>query len=165
MEAPLPPGLRASYDHAIATLHLQLDDTTFAVAWAAGQKMSLQQVIEEAQTLIRNPAAPIRKSLMPDDLISDAQWQPIASMLPLAPKPHTGRPRLDDRQAMAAIFYALESGCGWKALPRALGAPSTIHDRFRTWRAAGVFERLWQAGLLPDIIADRLALTEQAQET
>ena len=65
---------------------------------------------------------------------------------------------------MTAIFYALETGCGWKALPRALGAPSTINDRFKEWHAAGVFERLWRAGLLPDTIADRLALTEQAQE-
>ena len=65
---------------------------------------------------------------------------------------------------MTATFYALETGCGWKALPRALGAPSTINDRFKEWHAAGVFERLWRAGLLPDTIADRLALTEQAQE-
>ena len=25
---------------------------------------------------------------------------------------------------------------------------STVHDRFQEWREAGVFERLWQAGLL-----------------
>ena len=71
---------------------------------------------------------------------------------------------MGDRQAMTAIFYALETGCGWKTLPRALGAPSTIHDRFRAWRAAGVFERLWRAGLLTTAIAHRLAFTEQAQE-
>jgi putative transposase len=71
---------------------------------------------------------------------------------------------MDDRQAMTAILYALETGCGWKALPRSLGAPSTIHDRFCAWRAAGVFERLWRAGLLTDAMADRLALKEQAQE-
>jgi putative transposase len=65
---------------------------------------------------------------------------------------------------MTAIFYVLATGCGWKALPRTLGAPSTIHDRFRAWRAAGVFERLWQFGLLTDTIAHRLLLTEQAQE-
>jgi transposase len=164
MDAPLPPSLRAGYDHAIAALHLQLDAATFVAAWAAGRAMSLEQAIEEAQALIRKSAARIRKSSDPNDLLSDTHWQQIAPLLPSAPKRHTGRPRLDDRQAMTAIFYALETGCGWKALPRGLGAPSTIHDRFREWSAAGVFDRLWQAELLPTTIADRLALTEYEHE-
>jgi len=54
---------------------------------------------------------------------------------------------MDDRQAMTAIFYVLRTGCQWKALPRSLGAASTVHDRFQEWLEAGVFERLWQAGL------------------
>jgi predicted ATPase/transposase/DNA-binding XRE family transcriptional regulator len=156
--APLPPGLRAGYDRAIAAIHAQIDRRAFVAAWAEGQAMSLGQALEEAQSLIRKPAPPIRECTKPDGLISDAQWQRIAAELPPTPKQHTGRPRLDDRRAMTAIFYALETGCSWKALPRGLGAPSTIHDRFCAWRAAGVFERLWQAGLLPNIIADRLAL-------
>jgi putative transposase len=65
---------------------------------------------------------------------------------------------------MTAIFYALETGCGWKALPRAFGAPSTIHDHFRAWRAAGVFERLWRAGLLTEEMARRVGLVQHALE-
>jgi len=37
-------------------------------------------------------------------------------------------------------------GCQWKALPRSLGAASTVHDRFQEWRATQVFARLWQEG-------------------
>jgi transposase len=48
---------------------------------------------------------------------------------------------------MDAIFYVLPTGCQWKALPRRLGAASTVHDRFQQWREAGVFERMWRAGL------------------
>jgi putative transposase len=55
---------------------------------------------------------------------------------------------MDDRQAMTAIFYLLRTGCQWKALPHSLGASSTVHDRFQEWQQAGVFERLWQAGVL-----------------
>ncbi len=55
---------------------------------------------------------------------------------------------MDDRQAMTAIAYVLRTGCQWKALPRSLGAASTVHDRFQAWREARVFARLWQAGLL-----------------
>lgn len=48
----------------------------------------------------------------------------------------------------AAVFYVLTTGIQWKALPRCLGAGSTVHDRFREWAAAGVFEQLWATGLL-----------------
>jgi putative transposase len=54
---------------------------------------------------------------------------------------------MDDRKAMTAIFYILRTGCQWKALPRSLGAPSTVHDRFQEWRKAGVFQRMWEEGL------------------
>jgi putative transposase len=33
-------------------------------------------------------------------------------------------------------------------LTRCYGAPSTVHDRFQEWREDGLFERMWQAGLL-----------------
>jgi transposase len=55
---------------------------------------------------------------------------------------------MNDRQAFTASVFILRTGCQWKALPRSLGAPSTVHDRFQEWRKAGVFERLWKAGLL-----------------
>lgn len=54
---------------------------------------------------------------------------------------------MDDRQAMTAIYYVLRTGCQWNALPRSLGASSTVHDRFQEWRKAGVFEDLWQDGV------------------
>jgi len=43
-------------------------------------------------------------------------------------------PRMNDRKAMSAIFYVLRTGCQWNALPRSLGASSTVHDRFQEWR-------------------------------
>ena len=55
---------------------------------------------------------------------------------------------MDDRQAMTAIFYLLRTGCQWSALPKSLGAKSTVHDRFQEWQQAGVFEKLGRAGLL-----------------
>jgi putative transposase len=85
----------------------------------------------------------------PDYQVSDALWAHMVRVLPPpAPKQKDGRPRMDDRHAMTAILYVLRTGCQWQALPRSLGAPSTVHDRFQAWRAAKVFERLWQDGLL-----------------
>ena len=80
--------------------------------------------------------------------IPDALWQRIGPLLPPeGPKPKGGRPRAPSRQCLDGIFYILRTGCQWKALPRCFGAASTVHDRFQEWREAGVFEKLWQAGL------------------
>ena len=46
---------------------------------------------------------------------------------------------MPDRDAFFTIFYVLRTGMPWKALPRCLGAGSTVHDRFQKWRKAGVF--------------------------
>ena len=59
-----------------------------------------------------------------------------------------GRPRMEDRKAMQAILYVLKTGIQWNALPRSLGAYSTVHDRFQQWREAGVFGQLMKEGLV-----------------
>jgi putative transposase len=84
-----------------------------------------------------------------DDQIPDALWEQMGRVLPPpTPKKKAGRPRMDDRHAMTAILSVWRTGCQWKALPRRLGAPSTVHDRFQAWQEARVFERLWHAGWL-----------------
>ncbi len=81
--------------------------------------------------------------------ISDELWKKIEQLLPLPkPKKKSGRPRKDDKKILTAIFYILRTGCQWKALPRSLGAPSTVHDRFQEWREAGLFEAMWKVGLM-----------------
>jgi putative transposase len=86
--------------------------------------------------------------------IPDALWNQISSLLvhkPKRKKKKTGRPRMEDRKAMNAIFYIARTGCQWKAqwkaLPRSLGASSTVHDRFQEWRQDGVFKSMWIDGL------------------
>jgi putative transposase len=85
----------------------------------------------------------------PQFQIPDSLWERMEPLLP-APKPKKkpGRPRMDDRRAMTGILYRLRTGCQWKAIPRSIGPGSTIHDRFQEWGAAGVFQHLWQEGVL-----------------
>jgi putative transposase len=78
-------------------------------------------------------------------VIPDVLWQRIVRLLPPLPlkkKKRSGHPRMDDRKAMSAIFYVLCTGCQWKALPRSIGAPSTVHDRFQEWLKADVFTKM-----------------------
>lgn len=81
--------------------------------------------------------------------IPDELWAQVEPLLP-APPPHPkgGRPWMPARRTMDAIYFVLRTGCQWKALPRSLGAGSTVHDRFQAWVEAGVFAALWKAGLL-----------------
>src|SRR5438034_7060752 len=67
---------------------------------------------------------------------------------PRAPPHLKGRrPSEEDRQMLSPILYVLRTGIQWNALPRELGACSTVYDRFRLWEQQGVFEQFWQAGL------------------
>jgi putative transposase len=80
--------------------------------------------------------------------VSDDRWEPVAPLLPPTLSPAKGgRPRMADRQAFTAIIYLLRTGIQWHALPREVGASSTVHARFQEWDRAGVFRALWEAGL------------------
>jgi putative transposase len=83
--------------------------------------------------------------------VSDELWAKIQPLLPQHVNTHRfggGRPRADDRKCMDAIFFVLRTGCQWNALnATGLCASSTAHDRFQEWQEAGVFLKLWQAGL------------------
>lgn len=85
-------------------------------------------------------------------LVSDEQWSCIQPLLPVPVNTHRfggGKPRRADRDCLNGIFFVLRTGCQWKALDATDICPgSTAHDRFQEWVKAGVFQRLWQAGLL-----------------
>jgi putative transposase len=83
--------------------------------------------------------------------VSDELWAMLLPLLPEHVNAHRfggGRPRVPDRQCADAIFYVLRTGCQWGALDATGLCPhSTAHDRFQQWIAAGVFRKLWQAGV------------------
>jgi PAS domain S-box-containing protein len=83
--------------------------------------------------------------------VSDALWERVRPLIPKRPAHRKGgRPAEDNRQMFAAIMYVLHTGIPWNALPRELGASTTVYDRFRLWEEQGVLRRLWEAGLLQD---------------
>jgi putative transposase len=81
--------------------------------------------------------------------VSDEFWEKVEPLIPPAPS-HAkgGRSRMDDREAFAAMIYVLRTGIQWNALPREMGASSTVHDRYQEWERLGFFEELWRAGIL-----------------
>ncbi len=81
---------------------------------------------------------------IPDDL-----WDKIRPLLGREKKAGTvGRPPVPYRTCLDGILYVLRTGCQWEALNQTeLCAKSTAHDRFQEWVDAGVFLKLWQAGV------------------
>ena len=89
--------------------------------------------------------------------LSDSLW---ARIEPLLPQPKSryrgrgkkrkhigGRPAADRRKVRTGILYLLRTGCQWNALPKEFGSGKTAHRYFQQWVHAGVFLRMWQAGL------------------
>jgi len=74
--------------------------------------------------------------------LSDELWEQIQSLLPPEPSEHQGsRPRMDKREAMEAILNALGSGDD-------ITEASPFSERFHLWCRTGVFDRMWQVGIL-----------------
>ena len=103
-----------------------------------------------AQARKRRPRAPVNK-VTTAFRVSDALWALLQRLLPKHKNTHRfggGKPRTPDRRCADAIFYVLRTGCQWAALDATDLCPhSTAHDRFQQWVAAGVFLKLWQAGV------------------
>jgi putative transposase len=73
--------------------------------------------------------------------LSDTQWTILTPCIPAA-KPG-GRPRTTDmREVVNALFSVLRSGCQWRLLPTNFPPHQTVYHYFRTWRRAGVWERM-----------------------
>lgn len=85
--------------------------------------------------------------------VTDELWAAIEPLLPCeAPKPKGGRPRCDDRAALAGIIFVLRSGIPWEMLPHKMGCSGmTCWRRLRDWQEAGV----WAA--LHRVLLERLA--------
>jgi Putative transposase of IS4/5 family (DUF4096) len=57
-----------------------------------------------------------------DTLVPEQLWQAIEPLLPPPPPRYGGRPRVDDRAALAGIVYQLHTGIPWRLLPPASSA-------------------------------------------
>src|SRR5579871_2022175 len=82
--------------------------------------------------------------------VPDALWGRIEPLLPSRPPHPLGchNPRVGDRRAMDAVFFVLRTSCQWNALnATGICSSSSAHRRFQEWVAAGVFARLWVAGV------------------
>ncbi len=78
--------------------------------------------------------------------LTDEEWEFIEPYLPIGgfgPYPE----RL--RQQFEGVLWRFKTGAQWREMPKEFGAWPTVHNRFRQWRDAGVFEALLE-GLIAE---------------
>lgn len=81
---------------------------------------------------------------MDRDLLSDAQWERIAPLLP-GKEGDSGRSGKDNRLFVEAVLWLVRAGAPWRDLPPRFGKWGTVWKRFRRWAEKGVFERIFEA--------------------
>jgi putative transposase len=86
----------------------------------------------------QNPLPTIWRT--PDDL-----WEIIEPILQEHDPPKSsGRPRIDQREALDAIIFRMRSGCQWNHLPAEFPDDSSVHRTFQRWVELGMLELIWE---------------------
>jgi transposase len=77
-------------------------------------------------------------------VLTDAQW---AKMDPhcLGKPSDPGRSGRNNRLFMEAVLWIVRTGSPWRDLPALFGNWSTTYRRFKDWREADVFKRIFDA--------------------
>ena len=81
---------------------------------------------------------------MDRDLLSDAQWERIAALLP-GKEGDPGRSGEDKRLFVEAVLRLVRAGAPWRDLPPRFGKWGTVWKRFRRWAEKGVFDQIFEA--------------------
>ena len=76
-------------------------------------------------------------------VLTDAQWEQIAPLLP-GKKGDPGRSGDDNRRSLEGILWIVRTGAPWRDLPDVFGNWFTVWKRFRRWALKGVFEKVFK---------------------
>jgi len=73
--------------------------------------------------------------------LTDDQWARVSPLLP-PQRPPVGRPPEDHRTILAGMLWVVRTGATWRELPATFGPWPTVYSRFRSWRQAGLWQRI-----------------------
>lgn len=79
-------------------------------------------------------------------VLSNPVWQVLEPQVAACTKSTVGdKPALPDREFLEAVLYRARTGLPWRDLPEAFGNWNAIYQRFKRWKLAGNFDRLFAA--------------------
>lgn len=91
-------------------------------------------------------------------IVPDAAWPALRAALRAAvPAAWNEHDRLD----LATVLYALITATPWDQVPPELARPARGYARFRAWRDAGDWDKVWQVYLASLRPAERVAWRRQ----
>ncbi len=73
--------------------------------------------------------------------ISDEAWAILEPILP-GQRGQWGGIAKDNRLLINTVFWILRTGAPWRDLPPSYEKWGTVHQRFRRWRDAGIWEKI-----------------------
>ena len=88
----------------------------------------------------RNPQTSPKTRLV----LSNRQWRLIEPLLP-GKRGDPGRTGRDNRLSLEGILYIIRTGTPWRDLPERFGKWATVYQRFRRWKLARVFDRIFES--------------------
>ena len=101
-----------------------------------------------ARRALRQETLPSARTAPPtasaDTGLTDDEWRRVEPLLP-PQMPATGRPRHDHRTVLGGILWVVRSGASWRAMPAEYGKWERAYQRYRLWRASGLWPILLQA--------------------
>ena len=77
-------------------------------------------------------------------LMTDVEW---AFFEPFVTErgPRRGRPPVDHRRTLDAVFWIARTGAPWRDLPEELGNWNSVHKQYRRWTASGLWDLMLDA--------------------
>ena len=81
------------------------------------------------------------------ELLTDAQWEIVAALLPEPKrrKDGRGRPWASNRACLEGILWVLQTGAAWRFLPDVYPSPATCWRRLKHWEEQDVWLNAWRA--------------------
>ena len=77
--------------------------------------------------------------------VPDQLWEKIEPILTEHDPPKsTGRPRIDQREALDSLIFRMRTGCQWNQLPKEFPDDSSVHRTFQRWVELGVLDLIWE---------------------
>jgi len=77
--------------------------------------------------------------------VPDQLWEKIEPILTEHDPPKsTGRPRIDQREALDSLIFRMRTGCQWNQMPKEFPDDSSVHRTFQRWVELGVLDLIWE---------------------
>lgn len=77
-------------------------------------------------------------------MLSNSIWDVLEPLIENAKRSRAGaKPERSDRMFLEALLFLTRTGLPWRDLPSEFGDWNAVYQRFKRWKLAGVFGRLF----------------------